>query len=106
MTRPANILIVAALCWCAFWWGQSFGLRIAMQSELSSARTDETLSKAIRSKCDASCPIAVVESIGQLTTDRANFVEASIPRGIDLILAPVTGPISTWQLASVRADSK
>jgi hypothetical protein len=77
-----------------------------MESELSSARTDENLSKVIKSKCDASCPIAVVESIGQLTTDRAKLVEASIPRGIDLILAPITGPISTWQLVGVRADIK
>jgi hypothetical protein len=102
MMRPVNLFLIASLCWCAFWWGQASGLRAAMQSELSSARTDEALSKAIRSRCDASCPLDAVDSIGQLTTNRVKLVEAAIPRGFDLILAPVTGPISAWQLAGVR----
>ena len=73
-----------------------------MVSELDNAQMNATLSKSMRSKCAVDCPVAVVDSIEQLSLDRTRLVEASTPHGVDLFLAPVTGPISVWQLSRVR----
>ena len=76
-----------------------------MLSEWSNAKTEEILARELTVACEPECPTKVIKSIAQLNIDRIRLLDSSIPRGLDVVLAPITGPVSAWHLSRVRAGS-
>lgn len=98
--KIAGVLVAI---WCAFWWGHYAGFRSANMAELSAARSDLQFVEQFAASGSGELPAQARETLLQNLRGRAELLESAVrPSLLQLVIAPVGGPIGAYWLAETR----
>lgn len=104
MKSPLRYLLASVFAWCIFWWGYAVGMRTSADAEIAQAKADIQFGRRIRSSCGDDCPRSLLASIEELRANRLQLLRRSRASTADLLLSPITAPISALAFSQVHGD--